>query len=130
MKRVKNSIAFTMEHLLAYIKENNIKTCGVVSTINKNKVVLNFLNAACENLKSKGQDASASLWNQENVSSELAFIYYDKMLEDYDCLSKLKNCDCVIFIEKYGVSKHKTIDEMLDILNIQGITPYGVIALK
>lgn len=131
-RKVSESLQFNAYRMLNYMKDNNIKTCAVVTTLKNKRYVNELLNNILEFLAEKGENVGIvdSLNELENSKYENAFISTADICKDVDALEICKKSNGVLFFEEYGKSYNSNIYEAIETLKISDVKTIGVFAVK
>ncbi|MBQ5819937.1 MAG: hypothetical protein IIW31_01755 [Clostridia bacterium] len=52
------------------------------------------------------------------------------LLRRMESVTACETCGTVLFLERYGVSVHRHLDEAVDMMRVQNVTVLGVVAVK
>lgn len=130
--KISESLQFNALRMLDYLKENNVKTCAVVTTLKNKEYVNKLLNNISTILQEQGESVGVanSLGELENAKYDNTFIFAVDICKDMNVLKTCKQSDGVLFFEEYGKSYHNNIYEAIEILKIRNIKTLGVFAVK
>lgn len=134
MKNKNQILSLDAQIFIDLCEKNAISSCAVVTSLRKETLAQSFCRHFCDKLNDLGK--KTEIKNSSEISSFTAdpdtFLlcfapHPHENIEDYN---SCKKCDAVLFIERYGYSKHHTFDEIVTFLNKHDISPLGVIVLK
>lgn len=65
-----------------------------------------------------------------SVDGELLLVFAPHPDRNMNSFRACSQCDGVVFVERYGVTRHKDVDEIIEFLRNQNINLLGVIGLN
>lgn len=128
MNNVKYSLPFAAHQLFGLLSRENIKTCAVVTTLKNTDKAERLCRLLCEESDAKAINAHF-VNKEEPLTDGISLVFLGHLLDDVTTIDRCVACDCAIFIEQYGVTAHKSFDEILDVLRVKNVRVLGVLPL-
>ena len=131
-KRNDSALAFTADVLARLCERHGASVCTLASTLTGKQDPSAFCDKLCLALEQAGLPAVWVRAGQpvEPRSNRLTLIWAPCPDRQLDSLTACRNSDGTVLVERYGVTRHRDLDEMTEFLRGQQIDPWGVIALR
>lgn len=131
-KRLAFSLPFNALQLADCLKENNVRTCAVVTTLKNPAAAQKALTDMVALLQEQGRAVvtADSFDKLPETAFESALVFAGNLNTNIGTLETVSRCDCVLLAEQYGTTTHRAFYEMTDILQLRHCNLIGVATVQ
>lgn len=128
---MKHSLSVCAQVFLRLCSDNDIRSCAITTSLKNEKIVFSFCESLCRELNAMGETAVLFRAGEAvfGANDQLMFVFAPHPEQSVASFQACTKCEGVVFIEQYGVTKHKALDELVAFLREQEVPLLGTINL-
>ena len=130
MKQVKNTLEFNAQMLADLMERENIRIGSLATTLKDTRGVEAFCRSLCEKMTEAGKPTSLCKVGEEPEGEGRFLVTAFHPQEDMDSFRACLESDGVILVERYGITRHKDLEDVSELLRGHGARILGVLSLK
>ena len=136
MKKVSGTLEFNAQMISRLCMQHEVSSCAVVTSLKYTPSVFEFCETLRDELTSSGRKTmliraseAGNAFEKSCGDNELLLVFSPRPDCSMDSFRACSECDAVIIVERYGLTRHKTFDEMTEFLQEQKVKILGAIGL-
>lgn len=132
MKKVSCTLEFSAQMLSKLCQQQKMASCAIVTSLKDTKLIFSFCESLCEEMSKSGPKTTLVRADGQECPSgdgNLLMVFAPHPDQNMNSFRACSQCDGVVFVEQYGVTRHKDVDEIIEFLRNQNIHLLGVISL-
>ena len=124
-EKTKKSL-YTVEKI---IKKNHYKVVGITTSTLTDNEITSVANILVNYLKVKGYKCQVAGDGIDLIEDGINVLCIESLGVYAEAIEKACNCECVLFVEKYGTTKYKLFEECLEVISNNNIKILGILNL-